>query len=60
MEKMTIEQAAANLEALLNQTPLKKQEYDLLYNSLALLFTTAKATQEAQEDKPKAAIKREK
>lgn len=50
MEKMTIEQAAANLEALLNQTPLKKQEYDLLYNSLALLFTTAKATQEVKEE----------
>lgn len=45
MENLTIEQAAANIESLINQTPLKKAEYDLLYNSLALLFSTAKATQ---------------
>ena len=54
MNNLTIEQAAANLEALINQTPLKKQEYDLLYNSLALLFTTAKATQEVKEDEKSA------
>lgn len=50
MENLTIEQAAANLEALLNQTPLKKSEYDLLYNSLAKLFTTAKQTLEVVKD----------
>lgn len=50
MENMTIEQAAANLEQLLNATPLKKGEYDVLYKSLALLFTTAKSTQEVKEN----------
>lgn len=54
MKDLTIEQAATNLEALINQTPLKKQEYDLLYSSLALLFTTAKATQEVKEDEKSA------
>ena len=51
---LTIEQAAANLEALINQTPLKKQEYDLLYNSLATLFTTAKQTLEVVKDEKSA------
>lgn len=54
MKDLTIEQAAANLEALINQTPLKKQEYDLLYNSLATLFTTAKATQEVKDNEESA------
>ena len=42
MEKMTIEQAAKNLEQLINATPLKKAEYDVLFNSLVTLFNEAK------------------
>lgn len=48
---MTIEQAAGNLEQLLNATPLKKAEFDVLYQSLSLLFTTAKATQVKDNEK---------
>lgn len=50
MKDLTIEQAAGNLEQLLNATPLKKAEYDVLYQSLALLFTTAKQTLEAKDE----------
>lgn len=54
MNNLTIEQAAANLESLLNQTALKKADYDILYNSLALLFSTAKQTQEVLKDEKSA------
>mgnify|MGYP006921304982 CR=1 FL=1 len=53
MKDLTIEQAAANLESLLNQTALKKADYDVLYNSLALLFSTAKQTQEVLKESEK-------
>ncbi len=49
MEKMTIEQAAKNLEALINQTPLKKGEYDVLFNSLVTLFNEAKKAHKEDE-----------
>ena len=49
MEKMTIEQAAKNLEVLINQTPLKKAEYDFLFNSLLTLFNKAKENEQATE-----------
>ena len=44
-QELTIEQAAANLEQLINQTPLKKGEYDVLFNSLVTLFNKAKESQ---------------
>ena len=49
MNNLTIEQAAANLESLLNQTALKR--LNTIYCIIvSLLFTTAKATQEVKED----------
>ena len=44
-QELTIEQAAANLEQLINQTPLKKGEYDVLFNSLVTLFNKAKESE---------------
>ena len=44
-QEITLEQAAANLEQLINQTPLKKGEYDVLFNSLVTLFNKAKESQ---------------
>ena len=44
-QELTIEQAASNLEQLINQTPLKKGEYDVLFNSLVTLFNKAKESQ---------------
>ena len=44
-QELTIEQAAANLEQLINQTALKKAEYDVLFNSLLTLFNKAKANE---------------
>ena len=44
-KELTLEQAAANLEQLINQTPLKKGEYDVLFNSLVTLFNKAKESE---------------
>ena len=44
-QEITLEQAAANLEQLINQTPLKKGEYDVLFNSLVTLFNKAKESE---------------
>ena len=49
MEKMTIEQAAANLQSLINNLQLKKAEYDILFNSLLTLFNKAKENEQATE-----------
>jgi|APFre7841882793_1041355.scaffolds.fasta_scaffold364253_1 nitrate reductase assembly molybdenum cofactor insertion protein NarJ len=49
MEKMTIEQAAANLQSLINNLQLKKAEYDFLFNSLLTLFNKAKENEQATE-----------
>lgn len=49
-QELTLEQAAGNLEQLLNATKLTKAEYDLLYKSLSLLFVTAKGTKDEQAD----------
>lgn len=54
MKDITIEQAANNLEQLINATPLKKAEYDVLYASLAKLFTVAKQTEEVVKDEKSA------
>lgn len=50
-KEITIEQAAANLEQLINQTPLKKGEYDVLFNSLVTLFNKAKENEPKTEPK---------
>lgn len=44
-QELTLEQAAGNLEQLINQTALKKAEFDILFNSLVLLFNKAKEAQ---------------
>ena len=44
-KELTLEQAAGNLEQLINQTPLKKGEYDVLFNSLVTLFNKAKESE---------------
>lgn len=41
-KELTLEQAAANLEQLINQTALKKADYDFLLHSLVTLFNKAK------------------
>ena len=49
-QELTIEQAAGNLEQLINQTPLKKAEYDMLFNSLITLFNKAKELETKEKD----------
>ena len=48
-QELTIEQAAGNLEQLINQTPLKKAEFDMLFNSLLTLFNKAKENTKEDE-----------
>lgn len=52
-KEITLEQAAANLEQLINQTPLKKGEYDVLFNSLVTLFNKAKENEPKETDETK-------
>lgn len=54
MKDITIEQAANNLEQLINATPLKKAEYDVLYASLSKLFATAQGVQKETGDEKSA------
>ncbi len=49
-QELTIEQAAGNLEQLINQTPLKKAEFDMLFNSLITLFNKAKESEPKEKD----------
>lgn len=51
--ELTLEQAASNLEQLINQTPLKKAEYDMLFNSLVTLFNKAKENEPNVTDETK-------
>jgi hypothetical protein len=53
MNNLTIEQAAESLNDLVDQLKLTKVERDYCVNCIAILFATAKQTQEvtAEEEK---------
>ena len=52
-QELTLEQAAANLEQLINQTALKKADYDFLLHSLVTLFNKAKENEPKETDETK-------